>query len=122
MLGIVTGLVFEAVVPGLGAASPVAGGGRYDQLLSAVGAAVPIPAVGSAIHTERLLQTLQCPKQLGVYQDSRHSVGNVPAANLGPTPAQLVADWMQARLAGKPMANEKWFVDGTGRVTKTPIG
>jgi ATP phosphoribosyltransferase regulatory subunit len=53
-----TGLVFEVVVPGLGAASPVAGGGRYDDLMRAAGAATNIPAVGSAIHTERLLQAV----------------------------------------------------------------
>lgn len=53
-----TGLVFEAVVPGLGRASPVAGGGRYDRLLRAVGAPADVPAVGSAVHTERLLQAV----------------------------------------------------------------
>jgi dienelactone hydrolase len=72
------------------------------------------------VHTERLLKTLQCPKQLVVYQDSRHSVGNVPAAQLGPTPAVLVADWMNARLAGKPFNNERWFVEASGRIAKTP--
>jgi alpha-beta hydrolase superfamily lysophospholipase len=70
-------------------------------------------------HTERLLKTLQCPKQLVVYQDSRHSVGNVPAASLGPTPAVMVADWMNARLAGKPFASERWFVEASGRVVTT---
>ncbi|MGI9404210.1 MAG: ATP phosphoribosyltransferase regulatory subunit [Hyphomicrobium sp.] len=50
-----TGFVFEVVVPSLGPASPVAGGGRYDSLLKAVGAPRQIPAVGAAIHTERLL-------------------------------------------------------------------
>lgn len=50
-----TGFVFEIVVPGLGPSSPVAGGGRYDGLLKAVGAATDVPAVGAAIHTERLL-------------------------------------------------------------------
>ena len=53
-----TGFVFEVVSPGLGAASPVAGGGRYDALLKAVGAPGDVPAVGSAIHTERLLSAL----------------------------------------------------------------
>ena len=71
-------------------------------------------------HTERLLNTLQCPKRLVVYQDSRHSVGNVPSANQGPTPAVLVADWMQARLEGKAFASERWFVEASGRVEKTP--
>lgn len=72
------------------------------------------------VHTEKLLTTLQCPKQLVVYQDSRHSVGNVPAASLGPTPAVLVADWMNARLAGKPFNSERWFVEASGRIVKTP--
>ncbi len=71
------------------------------------------------VHTERLLATLQCPKQLVVYQDSRHAIGNVPAANLGPAPAVLIADWMNARLAGKPFASERWFVEASGRVVKT---
>jgi len=70
-------------------------------------------------HTERLFKTLQCPRQLVVYQDSRHSVGNVPSTNLGPTPSVLAADWMNARLSGKPFASERWFVEATGRVAKT---
>lgn len=70
-------------------------------------------------HTERLVATLRGPKRLVVYQDCRHSVGNVPATNLGPTPAVMVADWMHARLAGKPFASERWFVEASGRVVKT---
>ena len=54
-----TGFVFEIVAPSLGAASPVAGGGRYDNLLRAVGAPRDVPAVGAAIHTERLLATVK---------------------------------------------------------------
>ena len=53
-----TGLVFEVVTPKLGPASPVAGGGRYDKLMRAAGAKVDVPAVGAAIHTERLLQAV----------------------------------------------------------------
>ena len=53
-----TGLVFEVVTPNLGPASPVAGGGRYDKLMRAAGAKVDVPAVGAAIHTERLLQAV----------------------------------------------------------------
>ena len=70
-------------------------------------------------HTERLLQTLKCPKQLVVYQDSRHSVGNVPSANLGPAPTALLADWMDARLNGQPFASERWYVEAGGRIVKT---
>ena len=50
-----TGFVFEVYVPSADPLSPVAGGGRYDSLLKAVGAAGDVPAVGAAIHTERLL-------------------------------------------------------------------
>jgi len=71
------------------------------------------------VHTERLLASLQCPKQLVIYQDSRHSVGNVPSAHLGPLPAGLVADWMAERLAGKPLISERWYVEASGRVVKS---
>ncbi len=53
-----TGFVFEVVSPKLGRASPVAGGGRYDDLMQAAGAPRPVPAVGAAIHTQRLLAAL----------------------------------------------------------------
>ena len=53
-----TGFVFEISVPKLGPKSPIAGGGRYDSLLADVGAATAVPAVGSSIHTERLLAVL----------------------------------------------------------------
>ena len=54
-----TGFVFEVIAPALGAKSPVAGGGRYDELLSDAGAPANVPAVGASIHTERLLAVLQ---------------------------------------------------------------
>ena len=44
--------------PGSGPKSPVAGGGRYDNLLADAGAPAQVPAVGSSIHTERLLAVL----------------------------------------------------------------
>jgi ATP phosphoribosyltransferase regulatory subunit len=54
-----TGFVFEIIAPGLGPNSPVAGGGRYDDLIAEVGAPGRVPAVGASIHTERLLAALQ---------------------------------------------------------------
>lgn len=54
-----TGFVFEIIAPELGAQSPVAGGGRYDHLLMECGAPHDVSAVGSAIHTERLLQAVE---------------------------------------------------------------
>ncbi len=50
-----TGFVFEVVAETLGEESPIAGGGRYDNLLRMCGAPDNVPAVGGAIHTERLL-------------------------------------------------------------------
>jgi dipeptidyl aminopeptidase/acylaminoacyl peptidase len=72
-------------------------------------------------YTERMIGTMTGPRQLVIYADSRHSVGNVPSANLGPFAPTLIADWLVARLNGKPMTSERWFVEATGRVTKTPL-
>jgi dienelactone hydrolase len=72
-------------------------------------------------HTERLMKALGGPRRLVVYQDSRHSVGNVPATNLGPFPPTLIADWMAATLNGKTFPSERWFVEATGRVVKSPM-
>ncbi|MBI2203489.1 MAG: alpha/beta hydrolase [Candidatus Rokubacteria bacterium] len=73
------------------------------------------------IHTERLIAALGGPKRLVVYQDSRHSVGNVPASNLGPFPSILAADWMASTLAGQPFPSEKWYVEASGKVVRTPL-
>jgi cephalosporin-C deacetylase-like acetyl esterase len=70
-------------------------------------------------HSEALMMALKGPKQMVVYQESRHSVGNVPAANLGPFPPILVADWLADRLAGKPFVSERWYVTGAGEINKT---
>ncbi len=50
-----TGFVFQVELPKRGPAGQIAGGGRYDGLLSAIGAPVNVPAIGAAINTERLL-------------------------------------------------------------------
>lgn len=50
-----TGFVFQIEYETPNGPMPIAGGGRYDTLLSDIGAPHPIPAVGCAIHTERLL-------------------------------------------------------------------
>jgi dienelactone hydrolase len=71
--------------------------------------------------TERMIGAMKAPRQLVIYADSRHSVGGVPSANLGPFPPTLVADWLAARLDGKPMPSERWFVQGTGQVVKTAL-
>ena len=50
-----TGFVFQIECDTPQGPMPVAGGGRYDTLMSDIGAPYPVPAVGCAIHTERLL-------------------------------------------------------------------
>jgi ATP phosphoribosyltransferase regulatory subunit len=49
-----TGLVFEIAVPG--AQRPLAGGGRYDRLLTLLGAQKPIPGVGFSVWLDRIEQ------------------------------------------------------------------
>jgi len=52
-----SGLVFQIEVEE--DASQIAGGGRYDGLLAHIGAPREVPAIGSAIHTERLLAAVR---------------------------------------------------------------
>lgn len=47
-----TGLVFEVSVPG--GDRPLAGGGRYDRLLTLLGAEAPIPGVGFSVWLDRV--------------------------------------------------------------------
>lgn len=49
-----TGFVFEIFDPARRAAGQLVGGGRYDRLLSLLGAPEPVPAVGCAIWIDRL--------------------------------------------------------------------
>jgi ATP phosphoribosyltransferase regulatory subunit len=49
-----TGFVFELHDAGEGENGPVVAGGRYDGLLSRLGSATPVPAVGFAVWIERL--------------------------------------------------------------------
>jgi dienelactone hydrolase len=70
-------------------------------------------------HTEALMKTLRGRKRLVVYQGARHSLAYVPSAQLGPNSSTLVADWMQATLAGKSFPSERWFVKSSGEIVKT---
>lgn len=53
-----TGFTFQIEADVDGGAVTVAGGGRYDNLLSDMGAPSPVPSVGCAIHTDRLRAVL----------------------------------------------------------------
>jgi ATP phosphoribosyltransferase regulatory subunit len=51
-----TGMVFQVEIDSAGVAGQIAGGGRYDGLIHALSRGTHnIPAVGAALHTERLL-------------------------------------------------------------------
>jgi dienelactone hydrolase len=69
--------------------------------------------------TDRQFRRMTGPRNLIVYQDSRHSVGTVPSTVLGPAPSALLADWVAARFAGKPFTSQRWYVDASGQVNKT---
>ena len=69
-------------------------------------------------YTEDLFKALAGPKLLVVYQGAGHSASGVPSANLGPYFPTLMADWLAARLSGKPLASERWWVDANGSVTR----
>lgn len=71
-------------------------------------------------HTEDMMGVLRGPKQLVIYEGSRHTVGGVPSTANGPSPPQLLANWLAARLTGKAMSSARWWVDGGGAVGITP--
>ncbi len=55
-----TGMVFQIEIEGAGVAGHIAGGGRYDGLIAALSRGErDVPAVGAALHTERLLAAAQ---------------------------------------------------------------
>ncbi len=74
------------------------------------------------IHAERMLARIGAPKRFVVYQDARHAIGAAPSVNLGPDPPTMVADWMIERFAGKSLKSERWYVEASGNVVKTPLG
>jgi ATP phosphoribosyltransferase regulatory subunit len=53
-----TGFVFQIEVDTKDGPIAIAGGGRYDELLSDLGSPQKVPAIGCAIHTERLQAVL----------------------------------------------------------------
>ena len=70
--------------------------------------------------TEAFVKALSGPKQLFIYQDSRHSLAGASVSN-GPDPRIYQAEWMTRRLAGKTMTNERWYVENSGRVVKSAL-
>lgn len=67
-------------------------------------------------YVEQFLDALDTDKEYVLYEGSRHAVGFVPSANLGPTPTIMIADWMVKRLNGEPMESRRHFVRASGEV------
>lgn len=83
--------------------------GEYDQLC-------PLE------HTDAFMKALGGPKQLLVYEGGNHSVAMTTATKNGPEPRQYQAEWMAARLEGRPFASERWFIEANGNVVKEALG
>jgi dienelactone hydrolase len=79
--------------------------GEYDQLC-------PLE------HTEAFAKALGGPKQLVVYEGGNHSIALTTATQNGPEPRAYQAEWLAARLQGKPLVSERWFVQSNGNVLK----
>ncbi len=79
--------------------------GEYDQLC-------PLE------YTEAFMKALGGPKQLLVYEGGNHSIAETTATKNGPEPRRYQAEWMTARLEGKPFSNERWFIESSGKVVK----
>jgi dipeptidyl aminopeptidase/acylaminoacyl peptidase len=82
--------------------------GEYDQLC-------PLE------YTESFMKALGGPKQLLVYEGGNHSIALTTATQNGPEPRQYQAEWIAARLEGKPFTSERWFVGANGNVVKAAM-
>jgi dienelactone hydrolase len=82
--------------------------GEYDQLC-------PLE------YTEAFIKALGGPKQLLVYEGGNHSIALTTATANGPEPRKYQAEWMAARLEGRPFKNERWFIEANGNVIKEAL-
>jgi dipeptidyl aminopeptidase/acylaminoacyl peptidase len=72
-------------------------------------------------YSAQFVKALGGPKQFVIYQDARHGIGGAPSASNGPEPRTFQAEWIMARLAGVPLASERWYVEASGKVTKSAL-
>jgi ATP phosphoribosyltransferase regulatory subunit len=85
-LGYYTGISFEVLIPGVG--FPIAGGGRYDNLIGTFGA--PQPAVGVALGVDRLLNAQRATNANDAASATPHIL---IAANNSADCLALVSEW-----------------------------
>jgi dienelactone hydrolase len=67
-------------------------------------------------YTYDLLDTISAPKQMLLYEGADHGVGNASSVALGPSSLTFIAEWLNDRLDGKPMATKHMKVDAIGHV------
>ncbi|MFB3092215.1 MAG: alpha/beta hydrolase family protein, partial [Dehalococcoidia bacterium] len=70
-------------------------------------------------YTYRLLDTIRAPKEMLLYEGADHGIGGSSSAELGPNPANYLANWLKDRLDGKPMESRHVFVDLAGQTHGT---
>jgi alpha-beta hydrolase superfamily lysophospholipase len=73
------------------------------------------------LHTERLVESIDAPKILVIYQGARHGIWDSPSVSLGPSYQAFMPEWMLARVSGTPMEDERWYIEASGRLVKTPL-
>jgi histidyl-tRNA synthetase len=115
-----TGMVFEIDHAGLGSESQLCGGGRYDDLVRALGGRQPTPALGFAFGVERVALALEAEHAL-LNVDAAGEVYVVPAirelaGSAGRAAQALRAAGLRARLdvSGRTLRSSMQFADREG--------
>lgn len=66
-------------------------------------------------YTYDLYERLKSPKKLVVYEGGKHNLGAASSVTQGENAPNLIADWIQDRIEGKPMSDEHILVDMYGQ-------
>jgi fermentation-respiration switch protein FrsA (DUF1100 family) len=66
-------------------------------------------------YTYEILNTIQSPKQLVLYQGEKHALHSASSSALGPHWGVYAAEWIKDRLAGKPAESKSILVDLMGQ-------
>lgn len=67
------------------------------------------------VHTERLVELVEAPRELVVYEGHGHVLRGGGAVEAGENPEAMFADWMAARLAGQPARSRRLDIGLDGR-------
>lgn len=64
----------------------------------------------------QLMDMINSPKQMLMYEGAVHSVSGAPSAANGPNTGTYIAEWFVDRFAGKPMPSKLMKVDAAGQI------